>query len=204
MHLGATGQLHPLAGALFDRRGEGTLIDGRNRLAACKLAGVEPTFETRSGDPTAFILSQNVRRRHMTAGQRAMATAMLYREPIAYKRGGKSFAAKELSGSLSKARALSGDVGVAPGNFRTAVLKFKIVSFASSIPKLSLDSPRNSTRRALYRTHYMFGVHVRIQHRLAIAHSLHLEELMSRLSAPLPRRRAGGFSVRRDSDGADK
>src|SRR5580698_9688528 len=79
---------------------------------------------------------------------------------------------------LIEAAEHNGDVGGAPGNFRTAVLKFKIVSFASSIPKLSLDSPRNSTRRALYRTHYMFGVHVRIQHRLAIAHSLHLEELM--------------------------
>jgi ParB-like chromosome segregation protein Spo0J len=57
---------------------DGQLIDGRNRLAACNLAGVEPRFETLDGqDPVAYILSSNVSRRHMNAGQRAMAVAKL-------------------------------------------------------------------------------------------------------------------------------
>jgi hypothetical protein len=48
---------------LSDRRlreaGE-VLIDGRNRLAACELAGVEPVVERLNGeDPAAFIVSAN-------------------------------------------------------------------------------------------------------------------------------------------------
>ncbi|MCX2972991.1 hypothetical protein EYC87_05255 [Halieaceae bacterium IMCC8485] len=56
-------------------------IDGRNRLAACKLAKVEPEVKQLNGhDPEALILSENIMRRHMTKGQRAMAVAMMYPE----------------------------------------------------------------------------------------------------------------------------
>lgn len=52
---------------------DGTLLDGRNRLAACELAGVPPRFQTYDGDsPVAEIVSQNIRHRHLTTGQRAM------------------------------------------------------------------------------------------------------------------------------------
>ncbi|KKL61445.1 hypothetical protein LCGC14_2195200, partial [marine sediment metagenome] len=55
------------------------LIDGRNRRAACKLAGIEPSIRELNGeDPTAYVLSANIHRRHMTKGQRAMAVAMIY------------------------------------------------------------------------------------------------------------------------------
>ncbi len=52
---------------------EGKVLDGRNRLAACKLAGVEPRFVTwaGSGSPTTWVLSRNLHRRHLTASQRA-------------------------------------------------------------------------------------------------------------------------------------
>lgn len=55
---------------LFD----GQVLDGRNRLAACRLAGVEPTFRTLEscGDPVSFVLSVNVRRRHLSTTQLAM------------------------------------------------------------------------------------------------------------------------------------
>jgi len=54
----------------------GRILDGRNRLAACALAKVEPRFETLNGhDPVAYILSANVQRRHMTQGQLAMVVA---------------------------------------------------------------------------------------------------------------------------------
>ncbi|MEW1696457.1 ParB N-terminal domain-containing protein [Streptomyces sp. NPDC091278] len=56
---------------------DGVLLDGRNRLAACKIAGVEPRFTTYTGDqPRALIFSANVVRRHITKGQQAMITAM--------------------------------------------------------------------------------------------------------------------------------
>ena len=58
------------------------LIDGRNRRAACKLAGIEPRIRVLNGDdPTAYVLSANIHRRHLTKGQRAMAVAMIYPKP---------------------------------------------------------------------------------------------------------------------------
>lgn len=55
----------------------GDLLDGRNRAAACELAGIEPAYVTHDGDPIAYVLSANVSRRHMTTGARAMATAVV-------------------------------------------------------------------------------------------------------------------------------
>jgi phage N-6-adenine-methyltransferase len=55
-----------------------TLLDGRNRLAACEMAGVKPTFQQYAGDdPRAFIISANLHRRHLTESQRAMVAAKL-------------------------------------------------------------------------------------------------------------------------------
>ena len=49
------------------------LLDGRNRLAACRLAVVEPTTKMFDGDdPVQFVVSENIHRRHLTTGQRAM------------------------------------------------------------------------------------------------------------------------------------
>lgn len=79
---------------------ETVLVDGRNRRAACKMAGVMPTFRTLNGeDPTAYVLSSNIHRRHMTKGQRAMAVARIYPEP---KRGMHS-ELKNSTGMVDKA-----------------------------------------------------------------------------------------------------
>ena len=65
------GQLQPI---VLDN--EGRILDGRNRHAACKLAGVEPQFETYSGDdPDGYALAVNISRRHLTTGARAVITA---------------------------------------------------------------------------------------------------------------------------------
>jgi len=51
-----------------------TVLDGRNRLAACKLAGVEPKFEDFNGtedEALALVLSLNLTRRHLTTAQKA-------------------------------------------------------------------------------------------------------------------------------------
>lgn len=59
------GLLHPCC------RQAGVLLDGRNRVAACKLAGVEPTFIEYTGDsPVAYIISANLKRRHLDKGQK--------------------------------------------------------------------------------------------------------------------------------------
>ena len=66
------------------------LIDGRNRLAACRIAKVQPTSAQLNGaDPIAYIISANINRRHMTKGQRAMAVAMIHPEPAKGGRGKK-------------------------------------------------------------------------------------------------------------------
>jgi phosphohistidine swiveling domain-containing protein len=59
------------------------IIDGRNRYAACKIAGVEPkTREMQSefsseADVIRYIISTNIHRRHLTTSQRAMIAAEL-------------------------------------------------------------------------------------------------------------------------------
>jgi hypothetical protein len=53
---------------------EDQVLDGRNRMLACKLAGVTPEFtewEQNGVSPVAWVIAQNLRRRHLTAGQRA-------------------------------------------------------------------------------------------------------------------------------------
>jgi ParB-like nuclease family protein len=59
-------------------RYEGKVLDGRNRLRACIEAGVPPCFVTYGGnDPLAYIVSLNLRRRHLDTSQRAMIAARL-------------------------------------------------------------------------------------------------------------------------------
>ncbi|MFI5863722.1 ParB/RepB/Spo0J family partition protein [Streptomyces sp. NPDC051546] len=65
------GQLQPI---VLDSAGR--LLDGRNRLKACELIGIEPVFATYDGDdPDAYALSVNARRRNLTKGQLAMIAA---------------------------------------------------------------------------------------------------------------------------------
>ncbi len=47
------------------------VLDGRNRLGACELAGVKPRFtEYKGTSPAAFVVSANLRRRHLTKEQK--------------------------------------------------------------------------------------------------------------------------------------
>jgi hypothetical protein len=67
----ANGLVHPIV--LHEDR----VLDGRNRLRACEMAGVEPRFTVwqEKGSPTAWVLSVNLHRRHLDESQRAMIAA---------------------------------------------------------------------------------------------------------------------------------
>lgn len=52
---------------------KGSILDGRNRWKACALAKVKPRTEEYRGDsPTAFVISLNVKRRHLNSSQCAL------------------------------------------------------------------------------------------------------------------------------------
>jgi hypothetical protein len=56
----------------------GLILDGRNRLAACEIAGVVPRFGTYQGNnPVGLVITANLRRRHMSESQRALVASKL-------------------------------------------------------------------------------------------------------------------------------
>ena len=70
----------------------GEVIDGQNRLQACKDLGIEPRFEEYAGDDLVeFVLAQNLHRRHLSAGQAATIVALA-----------QDWSAAHPSGKLSK------------------------------------------------------------------------------------------------------
>lgn len=103
--IAATGLREPLV--VQQINGKALLIDGRNRRAACKLAGLVPEIRwlPPEQDAVELIYSANITRRHLSKGQRAMAVAKLYPNPAKGGRGRNSFLKKEFSDvSISKAR----------------------------------------------------------------------------------------------------
>jgi ParB-like nuclease domain len=74
------GQLEPII--LY----KGLILDGRNRYRACQIAGLQPRIEqfnekVGQGSPEDFVLSRNLRRRHLSMGQKA-AIALDWSEQI--------------------------------------------------------------------------------------------------------------------------
>lgn len=57
---------------------EGAILDGRNRYRASAIAGVDcPMREYLGDDPAAFVVSLNLRRRHLSESQRSLVSAHL-------------------------------------------------------------------------------------------------------------------------------
>ena len=69
----AVGLLHPI---VVDSAG--LVVDGRNRMEACRRAGIEHTVIEYDGDDVAeYVIACNVTRRNMSTGARAMSTALV-------------------------------------------------------------------------------------------------------------------------------
>jgi hypothetical protein len=66
---------------------DGKVLDGRNRYNACKIASrkLQPDDvilfeeEYEGDDPVLFVISKNIRRRHLTVGQRAAVASELFK-----------------------------------------------------------------------------------------------------------------------------
>ncbi|MEW1835949.1 DNA N-6-adenine-methyltransferase [Microbacterium sp. NPDC079995] len=59
---------------------DGAVLDGRNRLRACEIAGVEPHFVEFAGadeDALEYVVDTNSARRHLSESQRALIAARL-------------------------------------------------------------------------------------------------------------------------------
>lgn len=86
---------------------DGAILDGRNRWKACQKAGVEPKFRTYRGEPLAFVVSENIRRRHLTTDQRAAiavnAEGVLEKLRAETKRGGARTKGQRIAACPGKA-----------------------------------------------------------------------------------------------------
>jgi hypothetical protein len=106
---------------------KGQVLDGRNRLRACQELKIEPEVREwqngKEGDsPTAFVLSANLHRRHLSASQKAIiaveAKPMFDAEAKARQReAGKQFGkGKKNSLAQKKAKPSEGKSAAAAGN----------------------------------------------------------------------------------------
>lgn len=62
---------------------DGQIIDGRNRELACAIAEIDPDYIDLTGvitDPVAYVVSKNLKRRHLNESQRAMVAAKIRSE----------------------------------------------------------------------------------------------------------------------------
>jgi hypothetical protein len=76
----ANGLREPIALWGGGERSGGQILDGRNRYRACLAAGIRPQFEHLSAvDPAKYVISRNIRRRHLTTEQKRELIAKLIR-----------------------------------------------------------------------------------------------------------------------------
>jgi hypothetical protein len=94
------------------------LADGRNRLAACKIAGIEPRLVEFTGDdPLSYVVSLNLNRRHLDTSQRAVVAAKIAN----LKHGGDRVSEQDANLHLGVSRqAAAGMMNVSPRSVANA------------------------------------------------------------------------------------
>lgn len=117
----------------------GDVLDGRNRLAACKLAKVEPTFVDLPDDtdPIAYVVSLNATRRHMTKGAVAMTVVKLR-------------ASVQVETTYTDTEQLASESDVSATTYRVAAFVFRWApDLADKVMRgtLGLDSAREQARK---------------------------------------------------------
>lgn len=119
---------------------DGKVLDGRNRLAACERAGVEPTFKTlaRCESPATYVLSANLHRRHLEKSQRAAVAAevmpMFEEEARGRQRAGGARGTE--GGRGKKKQTLSSDLNqgfVIPGSGKSATQAAKALGVSTTL-----------------------------------------------------------------------
>lgn len=108
------GQVHPILVV------DDLIIDGRNRYAACDMAGIKPVIEEWKGDDVeAFIISTNIHRRHLSAGQRAALVTKILAPDGDWGHGEQAKISYEISGlpndrglvtAMSRARVVAAEM----------------------------------------------------------------------------------------------
>lgn len=86
----ANGLIYPIVRGEWQENGQTVhgIIDGRNRVRACDIAEIEPSFTDYKGkDPCDFIFSVNGERRSINTGQKALAYALIFPKPAKGGRG---------------------------------------------------------------------------------------------------------------------
>lgn len=112
----------------------GQVIDGRNRLLACQLAGIEPAvqeWDCRGASVVKYVIAANLHRRHLNESQKAMLAADLLpmfeaeareRQRASLKQGDEvPSAPRGANGEKGKAAELAAaEVGAAPRSVERA------------------------------------------------------------------------------------
>lgn len=94
---------------------ENKILDGRNRYRACLMINFEPKFRHYTGnDPQGFVVSANLKRKHLDESQRSMVAAKL-----ASMKNGRPEKGANLHGFRSKEQAAK-DLNVSPRSVATA------------------------------------------------------------------------------------
>lgn len=113
----------------------GMILDGGNRYRACVEAGVEPVFQEFQGDNlVSFVLSSNLHRRHLSAGQQAAIVASAQDWAKAQVVGNPAFKQAEQKCNVAPLQTVSDRAAQSGASVRTQKMADKV---AKADPELA-------------------------------------------------------------------